>query len=342
MVRSRVLTAQPPNIGVNPKLLNGEALRQADMFVRCNFAVPRMPSGFDLVIPGRAPRWVSVETLDAFREVEVDMVLECAGNGRTLMDPVPEGAAWLLDGVSPVSVRGIHLSDLIGPLPEDIVSVVFTGADHGTVPFFGDIPYQFSMSRELAMSAVPLIVTYINNERLTFDHGGPMRLMVPGHYGMMSVKWLTGIEAVKYPFRGHFVRKYRFQNDTFEDEGTPVGEIAVRSAISHPVEGEYVFAGSIDVSGSAWTGSGEIVKVEVSVDGGEVWLEADIVREQTAARFAPVQWTIPLEFDPGLVEIMSRATDSTGATQPLDPRWNTGGYANNVVQRVTFDIAAEH
>ena len=102
-----------------------------------------------------------------------------------------------------------------------------------------------------------------------------------------------------------------------------------------------MFAGGIDVSGSAWSGGGDITKVEVSVDGGEVWLEADIVREQTAGRYAPVQWTIPLEFEPGTVELMSRATDSSGATQPLRSRWNTGGYANNVVQRITFDIATE-
>jgi len=115
-----------------------------------------MPSGFDLIIPSRASRRVTVETLDAFREVEVDMVLECAGNGRTLMDPVPDGVPWDLDGVSPISVRGIHLSDLLGPLPESIVSVVFTGADHGIVPFAGDIPYQFSLTRELAMAHAPL------------------------------------------------------------------------------------------------------------------------------------------------------------------------------------------
>ncbi|HEU4319796.1 MAG TPA: molybdopterin-dependent oxidoreductase [Acidimicrobiia bacterium] len=342
MPHSRVLTRDPPNVGVNPKNLNGEALVQSDMFVRCNFPVPRMPSGFDLIIPGRAPRRVTVETLDDFREVEIDMVLECAGNGRTLMEPVPEGVAWDLDAVSPICVRGIHLSDLLGPLPESIVSVVFTGADHGIVPFAGDIPYRFSLTRELAMARAPLIVTHINNEHLTAEHGGPMRLMVPGHYGMKSVKWLTRVQAVAYPFQGHFVRRYRFEKDSVAEEGAPVDEIAVRSAISHPSEGDAVFAGSVDVSGSAWTGAGDITKVEVSVDGGKVWLEADIVRELTAGRFAPIQWTIPVEFEAGTVELMSRATDSSGATQPLRPRWNSGGYANNVVHRVTFDIASEN
>lgn len=341
MARNRVLTKDPPNIGVNPKSLNGDTLSQANMFVRCNFPVPRRPDGFDLVIPGRSQRRVTLETLDAFAEVEVDMVLECAGNGRTLMDPVPVGSPWDLDAVSPVCIRGIRLADLIGSLPENIVSVVFTGADHGVVPFAGDIPYQFSLGRELALSRAPLIVTHIHNERLTVDHGGPMRLMVPGHYGMMSVKWLTRIEAVTYPFQGHFVRKYRFDKDTVQPDGAQVGEIAVRSAISHPAEGDAVFAGSIDVSGSAWSGTGEITKVEVSVDGGEVWLEADLIREQTAGRYAAVRWAIPLEFEPGTVELMSRASDSTGATQPLQSRWNAGGYANNVVQRLLFDVAAE-
>jgi DMSO/TMAO reductase YedYZ molybdopterin-dependent catalytic subunit len=329
----------PLNTGVDPALLDGDSLSQDQMFRRNNFKIPYLPpTGFDVVVPGRAPRRVSMDLLQTFREVEVDLVLECAGNGRTLMTPVPDGAPWGLDAGSPISVVGVHLVDVLGVLPENIKSVVFTGADEGEVPIEGKQNYQFSITRDLAQSKLPILATHIGGEPLTLEHGAPVRLIVPGHYAMKSVKWLTRIEALSYRFQGHFVRKYRYFRDDIEEDSTPVGPISVRSVISWPLEEAVVSPGMIDVKGSAWTGNGEVTKVEVSADDGETWEEAELVRHSTGGRFAPVRWAAALALEPGTAVLVARATDSSGATQPIDSRWNSGGYANNVTQRVKVQI----
>lgn len=337
-VRS-VITREPPNVGVDTSLLDGDSLSQRQMFLRCNFPPPtRLPDGFDVVVPGSPQRRITLDMMASQPQVEIDLVLECAGNGRKLMSPVPDGTPWSLDAVSPISVAGVHLADVLGPLPDDITSVVFTGADEGTIPMEGRIPYQFSIDAALARTEHPILVTRIGREPLTRDHGAPVRLIVPGHYGMKSVKWLTRIEALTDRFQGHFVRKYRFYGDAIETEGAPVGEIAVRSVISYPGEGSLVGSGAVEILGSAWTGGGDIARVEVSTNGGETWEDAELVRTQTGGRWAPVHWTVAVELAPGTHEIMCRATDSTGATQPMEPRWNANGYANNVVQRLTVEV----
>ena len=329
----------PLNTGVDPTLLDGGSLSQDQMFRRNNFKIPyRPPTGFEVVVPGRATRRVSMDLLETFREVEVDLVLECAGNGRTLMSPVPDGTPWGLDAASPISVVGVHLIDVLGELPENIKSVVFTGADEGEVPIEGKQNYQFSITRDLAQSKLPILATHMGGDPLTLEHGAPVRLIVPGHYAMKSVKWLIRIEALPYRFQGHFVRKYRYFKDDIEDDSSPVGPISVRSLISFPLEESVVSPGVIDVRGSAWTGNGEVTRVEVSADDGETWEDAQLVRQSTGGRYAPARWAAALDLRPGTAVLVARATDSSGATQPLEARWNTGGYANNVVHRVKVQV----
>jgi DMSO/TMAO reductase YedYZ molybdopterin-dependent catalytic subunit len=308
------------------------------MYVRCNLPVPETPpSGFQLVVPGRDDQFITTETLGQFERVTTELVLECAGNGRTLMSaPIPEGAPWSLDAVSSVEVGGHRLSDLLGRLPDDVIEVVFTGADVGTVDDGAHVNYQFSIDRQLAESPAPILATHIGDEPLDLLHGAPVRLIVPGHYAMKSVKWLIRVEAVTEPFRGHFVERYRYFGDSVEDEGAPVADLAVRSVIAEPADGETVRRGVIDIRGSAWSGSGVVTRVEVSVDGGETWEQATL--EPGAGRWAPVAWVYRTEVAPGRLEIRSRATDDVGNTQPLDPRWNGNGYANNVVHRVVLEV----
>lgn len=339
MVYHRVITENPPNTGVRVEGLSGESLSQQQMYVRCNLPTPlSAPAGFELVIPRTTTRFITTEQFTPFEQVTRDIVLECAGNGRALMDPVPEGTAWALDGASPITVSGYRLNELMGTLPDEVVEVVFTGADIGTVPTGQRVPYQFAISRELAESTIPILVTQIGGEPLELVHGAPIRLIVPGHYAMKSVKWLVKVEAVTTPFHGYFVQKYRYVRDSQAAEHAPVAEMVVRSVIASPVDGETVSAGLLDVKGSAWSGSSGVATVEVSVDGGETWKEVELVRRETGGRWAPVQWAFLTELGPGSVEIMARATDDDGVTQPLESRWNARGYANNVVHRVNVRV----
>lgn len=336
----RVITDNPPNTGVRVEGLTGESLNQQQMYVRSNLPTPlSAPAGFELVVPGRRRRTITPEQFEPFQQVTRDIVLECAGNGRALMEPAPEGTAWEFDGVSPITISGYRLNEVVGSLPDEVVELVFTGADFGTVPTGKRVPYQFSISREMAESTVPVLVTHIGGEPLTLLHGAPIRLVVPGHYAMKSVKWLIKVEAVTKPFRGYFVEQYRYLRDADEPEYAPVGAMAVRSVIAAPIQGETISGGILEVKGSAWSGVAEVARVDVSVDGGDTWGEAELSRRETGGRWAPVRWAFRAEPEPGPLSIMARATDTEGATQPLQPRWNARGYANNVVQRVDVTVA---
>ncbi|MGH3651214.1 MAG: molybdopterin-dependent oxidoreductase [Acidimicrobiia bacterium] len=335
MAQHRVISDDPPNAGVPVAALTGEPMGQDDMYVRCSFSLPEsLPTGFEVVVPGGTPRFLTVEELSSYRRVEAELVLECAGNGRSLMSPVPPGVAWVLDGVSIIRARGVRLVDVLGRLPDEVVDVVFTGADRGAVKPEGEIPYQFAIDGDMARSDGPILATHIGGEPLSILHGAPVRLLVPGQYAMKSVKWLTRIEAVTVPFEGHFMKRYRYYGDDHETEEGPVGEIAVRSVISSPVDGDTVPAGPLEIRGSAWTGSGRVVGVEVSVDDGRNWLPA---RWESSPPWAPVRWAATVEVGPGEVVIASRATDDRGGSQPLQARWNANGYANNVVHRVSVN-----
>jgi sulfane dehydrogenase subunit SoxC len=339
LVFHRVISHSPPNEEVTPAAVTGDPLAQRAMFLRCNFEVPPgAPEGFELVVPGRLRRFITRESLESYRDVEIDLVLECAGNGRALMEPFPGGTRWRLGGVSPITVRGVKLADVLGDLPENVRELVFTGADHGVVEPEGEVNYQFSISREMALSRTPILATHIAGETLRLQHGAPIRLVVPGQYAMKSVKWLTRVEAVTYPFLGHFVLEYRYVDDEMASDGSSVGDIAVRSVISSPVDGEGMPAGPMEVRGSAWSGTGEVTSVEVSIDGGEAWVEADLIQREIGGRWAAIQWSAAVDVEPGEIEVMARATDSSGATQPLDSRWNKGGFANNVVHRVGVEV----
>jgi DMSO/TMAO reductase YedYZ molybdopterin-dependent catalytic subunit len=335
----RTITTSPPNTGIDLQNVTGAPLSQEQTYVRCNFAVPAsQPERLEVVVPGQSPRFVTRGDLESFELVERDIVLECAGNGRTLMSPVPEGTPWDLDGVSPIRVSGYRLTDVLGVLPDDVVDVVFTGADSGRVDPEGHVPYQFSINRHLAMSKLPLLVTHIGGEPLDLLHGAPVRLIVPGHYAMMSVKWLVRIEATGTPFAGHFVKKYRYYGDDHEPEQAPVAELAVRSLIAEPRNGARVSAGPLVISGSAWSGASQVIEVEVSADGGVTWVKATLSRGSEGP-WRAVAWTMAIDAQPGSLSLIARATDSSGATQPLQPRWNAYGYANNVVHQVRVTVA---
>jgi DMSO/TMAO reductase YedYZ molybdopterin-dependent catalytic subunit len=299
---------------------------------------PRRVSGeVEVVLPGKEPTKLTAGGLSDLDQVTLDMVLECAGNGRSLARPVPPGLAWRLGAVSPIRVTGVRLRDVLEDIPGEVVDLIFTGADQGKVRPEGVVNYQFSIGKELAGSATPMLVTGIAAEPLGHEHGGPIRLVVPGHYGMKSVKWLTRIEGVTEPFAGHFVNRYRYLGDSQFEDGEPVGPIQVRSVIARPEDGSRVAkAPSITIVGSAWSGQGAITLVEISVDDGETWAKADLVRGESD--LAVTGWRLDLALDRGRHTVLARASDATGAIQPLDPRWNRLGYANNMVHRVSFEV----
>ena len=326
----RVVTTNPPNAGVELSSLTG-SVSQAEIFERNNFPIPESPpTSFTIRIAGADDRSVSLDDLRAFPQATHRWMLECAGNARTGMQPKPVGTPWPLAAMSPVNATGVRLRDVVGALAESVSELVFTGADRGRVPADGAIGYQFSLPRAEAMGDEPLLVTELNGEPLSVRHGGPIRLMVPGGYGMKSVKWLEAIHSVEEPFEGHFVRKYRYRGDPrFADE-SPVDRMLVRAVITSHVDDEALVPGPNTITGAAWSGADVIASVAISGDDGTAWVDADLTTDGDIT-----WWEAEVGLVPGAV-LVARATDASGATQPLEAPWNKGGYGNNAVHRVVL------
>jgi len=274
------------------------------------------------------------------------VTLECAGNGRAWLSPRPISQPWLLEAVGTARWRGTPLRPLLeeAGLREDAVDVVFTGLDHGHE---GGVEQSFqrSMSVGDALEAEAVLAYEMNGRPLLPQHGFPLRLVVPGWYGMTNVKWLTRIEAVGEPFTGYQQTRYRIRRDE-DDEGEAVTRMLPRALMLPPGDPDFltreriVRQGACTLTGRAWSGRGEVVSVEVSTDGGRTWAEATL-DPRGESRWAWRGWGYAWAPGvPGSYELCSRARDDAGNEQPVEAAWNVGGYANNAVQRIPVTVIA--
>ncbi len=318
-------------------------------YLLIHFDIPAVDAGtWRLSVEGRvrSPLTLTLEEVKARPAVSVAVTFECAGNGRAGLSPRPITQPWLLEAVGTGQWTGTALGPLLeeAGMLDDAVEVVFTGLDRG-VEGGVEQQYQRSLSLEDARREDVLLVYELNGQPLPPQHGFPLRLMVPGWYGMTNVKWLSTITVVDEPFLGYqMARGYRMRA-TPEEEGTPVTRIAPRALMVPPGIPEFlsrrrvVPADSVCVlTGRAWSGWGVIERVEVSTDGARTWDDADLKEVMSPAAWRG--WTYPWQpTGPGEFELACRATDSASNTQPLDPPWNVGGYSNNSVQRIHVTVA---
>lgn len=334
------LSDDPPNAETAMADLGGGTVPGDRFYVRCNFAVPRIDvATWRLELAGAFdhPRSWSLAELRTLPPMQRTITLECAGNGRTLMMPTPSGTPWGLGAVGFARFGGVRLADVLAAsaLRSAAVDLVFTGADRGTVEPEGSVPYEFSLDIATATSEGPMLAWTMDGEHLSPEHGFPLRLVVPGHYGMRSVKWLTRITATDRSFDGHFPRRYRYRGELGLPDGTPVGPMRVRSLITHPADGDRLAGGQIAVRGIAWSGHGPITSVEVQAGG--TWMPARLGRPADDA--APVTWALDwTPHAPGTHALAVRATDAAGHRQPESSIWNEGGYGNNVVHRIGVTV----
>ena len=269
------------------------------------------------------------------------VTLECAGNGRSLLAPRPRNQPWGLEAVSTAEWTGVPLRAILDAagLEPEAVELVFTGADEGTQ---NGVRHHFARSLGVADARRPevLLAYAMNGRALEPQHGAPLRLVVPGWYGMASVKWLTSIEAVTEPFSGYQqTRSYTIRQQP-DDPGERVTRIAVRALMIPPGRPDFptltrvVDAGPVLVRGRAWSGEADIARVEVAVDGR--WSDATL--DEPVGAFAWRAWSFEWDARSGSRTLSCRATDANGRTQPLEQVWNVGGYANNMAQRVELTV----
>jgi sulfane dehydrogenase subunit SoxC len=282
---------------------------------------------------------LDLEELRRRPAVTTPVTLECAGNGRALLEPRPVSQPWLLEAVGTAEWTGTPLRPLLeqAGVLDGAVEVVFTGADRGVQ---GDVEHLYERSLPLAeaLRDEVLLAWAVNGQPLPPQHGFPLRLVVPGWYGMTSVKWLRRITVVTEPFTGYQQTPAYLLQSSEDDPGVPVTRIEPRSLLLPPGIPEFLSrtrlldAGHNLLRGRAWSGRAPIARVEVSTDGGATWRQAELGERR--GRWAWVAWSSPWQAAPGEYELCSRATDEAGNTQPLERPWNLGGFANNAVQRV--------
>jgi len=338
-----VVSAEPFNAETPLRLLGERSTPDGAFYVRCNFGIPEIdPEGFQLAVDGEVDRAASFD-LAAIRElpaVEITTTMECAGNGRARMARRAPGTPWDLGAASTGRFRGTPLRTVLeqAGIGAAAVEVLCVGADGGEVDG-RRLRFERSLPIEVAMRPDVLLAWEMNGRPLPPEHGAPLRLVVPGWYGVASVKWLVGLWAITEPFRGHFQHdRYVFNGEAGLADGTPVRRMRVRSLVTRPAEGELLVpTGPFRVEGVAWSGERTIARVEVSTDGGRTWRDARLDGDPGPG--ISRGWSIGLDSPgSGPVEIVARATDDAGERQPMEPVWNELGYGNNAAHRVSVRV----
>ena len=313
---------------------------------RNHFSYPALSSqSFLLSVGGTVPRPLAFHYKDLLRmrSKEIRVVLECSGNNRAHFRPKVFGEQWEGGAISQGVWRGIALRDLLQltGLNATAKEIVFEGRDYGKrTDLEGEFAFARSLPLKKALHPDTLIAYALNGKPIPNKHGYPLRLIVPQWYGMASVKWLRSITVIDSHFNGPFQDiDYVYYPEKDSNEGEiPVTLINVNSVIQHPLNWSILNTGKHQLYGIAWSGTGYITKIEVSVDGGENWTRAAILSASEYS-YSWVLWTYTWTVNQrGEYTILSRATDSVGSVQPEIAKWNRKGYGYNACPTVQVKI----
>jgi sulfane dehydrogenase subunit SoxC len=289
---------------------------------------------------------LTLDDIKARPKKTLAVTLECAGNGRARLSPRPQSQPWLGEAVGTAEWTGTPLGPILdeAAAKQEAINVVFTGMDRG-IQGGVDQLYERSLPLDVARREEVLLVYAINGEPLPPQHGFPLRLIVPGWYGMTQVKWLRSVTVTDHAFEGYQqAMAYHFRR--FDgDAGDPVTRILPRALMVPPGVPDFMSRtrflnpSVVTIEGRAWSGRGKIVKVEFSHDGGSTWSAAKL--EPALSPHAWCRWTIRWDAKAsGEYELCARATDAAGNVQPLDQSWNLEGVQNNAVQRLRVVVGS--
>jgi len=318
-------------------------------FVRNNLLMPTVdPSDWRLTVDGEVERPMTL-TYPEFMQlgsVSVTNTIECAGNGRVNYRPPIGGVRWGRGGVGTAVFEGPALRDVLrhAVLKPTAKHVAFRGLDivpQGASEFIRSIPI------DKALDGNTLLATRMNGAPLTPEHGFPVRSLVPGWIGAASIKWLQEIRVLPHEFDGFYMNPgYRIpvaagsSAAPAQSQTISLTSLRVKSIIAQPAEGAVLDLpqqGSIAILGASWAGESEIARVDVSLDGGTTWHVSNL--DPDHARYAWRLWRYEWRpRSPGPYTLLSRATDSHGRTQPMEPVWNAGGYLWNGVDRIHVQV----
>jgi DMSO/TMAO reductase YedYZ molybdopterin-dependent catalytic subunit len=326
-----------------PALIGGVVMPNRRFYVRNHFQIPKLDqSTWRLKVGGLVEHSLSLSLRDLEKMPAQSrfVTLECAGNGRSTLNPRVTGEQWNLGAVSTAEWTGVPLLEVLdrAGVNANARELVFRGADSGTIDGSSDpIRFERSLSLDDARGSAALLAYAMNGEALPIQHGYPLRLIVPSWYGVASVKWLSEIDVISETFRG------RYQTETYFFEWQRGGQLVrepvslqrVRSLITEPEPDTEVERGELPLRGVAWSGAAPIARVEVSIGGGP-WQDARLTGERK--RHSWQGWELLVRLEQQVPTVISvRATDTAGRTQPDLPEWNRLGYGNNAIRKISGD-----
>ena len=329
---------EPLNLEMPFSTLTGFTTPNESFYIRCHFPIPEIAAAdWRLKVEGEveAPFELGYDELLQMETLTVPATLECAGNNRIFLEPKVKGVQWELGAVGNASWTGVSLAVLLerAKVKSAAIEVILEGADEGEIanPPRPAGKINFSRSVPLGKAQDDVLLAYeMNGEKLSAAHGFPLRAIVPGWYAMASIKWLRRIIVTSKPFAGYYQSidySYWERSNGELPTLTPLAEQQIKAEIARPESGEAVAASTIvKVHGAAWGGSAEIIKVEISADGGKTWNAARLLGEpvQNAWRLWEYEWRTPAT--PGPQTLMARASDSHGRTQPSERNADRGTY----------------
>jgi DMSO/TMAO reductase YedYZ molybdopterin-dependent catalytic subunit len=331
----------PDNMESDFSSLSGVITPVERFFVRSHFPVPHVERdrcALQVVGAVDTPLHLSFEDILALPAVTLTATLECAGNTRASLDPPVRGVQWKAGAVGTATWTGVPLAYVLeqAGIQPGAVEVVLEGADEGMVlepPCPREaICYARGLPRDKAMRPEVLLAYGMNGKDLTPEHGYPLRAVVPGWYGMASVKWLHRIVVLDRPFGGYFQTvdyAYWERRDGLMQR-LPLAEMQVKAQIARPQQGETVRCNTTyRMTGAAWCGESTIRKVEVSTDGGSSFAEATLQGQAEPYTWSlwTYDWQTPAE--PGPFKLVARATTADGVTQPAGRDPHREGYMIN-------------
>lgn len=354
----KLITADPLVLETPDSLLSASRITPASsLFVRNHHGAkqlegmePREMTG-ELLLSGLIDKPTSypLAAIAKLPKTEVEMVLQCSGNFRfqfSKLSPI-KGTPWNKGGIGNIRFAGVRISEVLKAagvtLNKDAKFLTAEGADQPEKE--GQIDYEKSIPLDVAMSR-GILATELNGSGLPAVHGGPLRLVIPGFYGNVQVKWLTRLRFEANETSNFFqIPDYRTPKQriapgaaveyTF-DNSDPNFAMKINSRIFAPVDGAKVQAGQqTDVRGVAWNdGMAELVAVEISTNRGATWIATRL--SDSAGPFAFREWQTSIIFEKGEHLLWVRAVDAVGRTQPIDGGlfWNPGGYGWNAMEQI--------
>jgi DMSO/TMAO reductase YedYZ molybdopterin-dependent catalytic subunit len=304
-------------------------------YVRDHFAIPPRPDRLEIDGAVRTPFQLELNHIRSLPPRSLVVTLECAGNGRAFLDPPVGGEQWRTGAVGTAEWTGASLRavlEMAEPL-SSAVEVLCVGADAGTPAGVGArIAYERSLPIGDALRDDVLVAYAMNGHDLPPEHGAPLRLVVSGWYGMASVKWLARLRLLDRKFEGFF------QTQRYVVGDRPLREIAVRALVAWPNEGERLAQRPFVARGYAWSGRGDLARVEVSIDGGSSWRDATLGEGITP--YAWRQWHATITpREAGPLVLLARAITTAGTSQPMQEVRNERGYENNAARPVRIEVA---